>query len=64
MTFTGKNLLLYAVGGAEGVHSGQDEGDVAEVRKIAGNRLIIGVSAHNVKEALAAKKMGLITRVL
>ena len=44
--------------GAEGVHIGQDDGDAAEVRKIAGSRLIIGVSAHNVEEALAAEKAG------
>ena len=44
--------------GADGVHIGQDDGDAAEVRKIAGNRLIIGVSAHNVEEALAAEKAG------
>ena len=44
--------------GADGVHVGQDDGDVAEVRKIAGNRLIIGVSAHNVEEALLAEKNG------
>ena len=44
--------------GAEGVHIGQDDGDVAEVKKIAGGRLIIGVSAHNVEEALAAEKAG------
>ncbi|MBO4711525.1 thiamine phosphate synthase [bacterium] len=44
--------------GADGVHIGQDDGDVAEVRKIAGSRLIIGVSAHNVEEALAAEKAG------
>lgn len=44
--------------GAGGVHIGQDDGDIAEVRKIAGNRLIIGVSAHNVEEALAAEKAG------
>ena len=44
--------------GADGVHIGQDDGDVAEVRRIAGNRLIIGVSAHNVEEALAAEKAG------
>lgn len=44
--------------GADGVHIGQDDGDVAEVKKIAGGRLIIGVSAHNVEEALAAEKAG------
>ncbi|MBP5405522.1 thiamine phosphate synthase [bacterium] len=44
--------------GADGVHIGQDDGSVAEVRKIVGNRLIVGVSAHNVEEALAAEKAG------
>ena len=44
--------------GADGVHIGQDDGDVTEVRRIAGSRLIIGVSAHNVEEALAAEKAG------
>ena len=43
---------------SDGVHIGQDDGDVAEVRRIAGSRLIIGVSAHNVEEALAAEKAG------
>lgn len=43
---------------SDGVHIGQDDGDAAEVRRIAGNRLIIGVSAHNVEEALAAEKAG------
>ena len=43
---------------SDGVHIGQDDGDVAEVRRIVGNRLIIGVSAHNVEEALAAEKAG------
>lgn len=43
---------------SDGVHIGQDDGDVAELRRIAGSRLIIGVSAHNVEEALAAEKAG------
>ena len=44
--------------GADGVHIGQDDGSVAEVRKMAGNRLVVGVSAHNVGEAMAAEKAG------
>lgn len=44
--------------GADGVHIGQDDGSVSEVRRTAGNRLIVGVSAHNVEEALAAEKAG------
>ena len=31
---------------------------IAEARKIAGERLVIGVSAHNVEEALLAEKNG------
>ncbi len=52
------NIEIALSSGADGVHVGQDDGDVAEVRRIAGNRLVIGVSAHNVEEALAAEKAG------
>ena len=52
------NTEIALESGADGVHIGQDDGSVAEVRKIAGNRLIVGVSAHNVEEALAAESAG------
>ncbi len=52
------NIEIALSCGADGVHIGQDDGSVAEVRKMAGNRLVIGVSAHNVGEAMAAEKAG------
>ncbi|MBO7127047.1 thiamine phosphate synthase [bacterium] len=52
------NIEIALSSGADGVHVGQDDGDVAEVRKTAGERLVIGVSAHNVEEALLAEKNG------
>lgn len=52
------NTEIALESGADGVHIGQDDGSVAEVRKIAGTRLVIGVSAHNVEEALAAESAG------
>lgn len=44
--------------GADGVHVGQDDLPVAEVRRRAGNGLIVGVSAHNVAEARLAWQGG------
>ena len=44
--------------GAAGVHLGQEDGNVREVREKVGDRLLIGVSAHNVKEALLAQEQG------
>lgn len=41
---------------ADGVHIGQDDMSVEEARKLLGEDKIIGVSAHNVKEALKAQK--------
>lgn len=40
--------------GAAGVHLGQDDLSCAAARKIMGNDYIIGVSAHNPREALQA----------
>ena len=44
--------------GADGVHVGQDDMSVDKVRSIAGDDLIIGVSAHSVEEALTAVRGG------
>lgn len=44
--------------GADGVHVGQDDMMASDVRKRVGDRMIIGVSAHNVKEAVEAVKNG------
>ena len=52
------DLDIALASGADGVHVGQDDLPVAEVRRRAGSRLIVGVSAHNVREALAAQEGG------
>lgn len=43
---------------ADGVHVGQDDMEAGNVREILGPEKIIGVSAHNVKEALRAEAHG------
>ena len=52
------NIEIALQSEADGVHVGQDDMNIVEARKIAGERLVIGVSAHNVEEALAAEKAG------
>ncbi len=42
------------VGGAHGVHLGQDDLPPAEARKILGPQAIIGLSTHSVEQAVAA----------
>lgn len=44
--------------GAAGVHLGQDDLPCAVARKLVPENFIIGVSAHNIGEALAAQKDG------
>ena len=44
--------------GADGVHVGQDDLACAEARRLLGPHAIVGVSAHNVAEALAAQAQG------
>ncbi len=43
---------------ADGVHVGQDDLDIKDVRKIVGNDMIIGVSTHAPDEALKAQNDG------
>ncbi len=43
---------------ADGVHVGQDDLEAKKVREIIGNDKIIGVSAHNIKEAKKAENDG------
>ena len=43
---------------AHGVHIGQSDEELTEVRKKLGQDKIIGVSAHNVEEALKAEESG------
>lgn len=44
--------------GADGVHVGQEDMKLSDVRKLLGEERIIGVSAHTVQEALEAEKAG------
>ena len=44
--------------GADGIHVGQDDMPAAEVRRRAGRRLIVGVSAHTPEEARLAEAAG------
>ena len=44
--------------GADGVHVGQSDMDAGQVRTLAGERLMIGVSARTVEEALRAQRAG------
>lgn len=52
------NIEVALRAGADGVHVGQDDMPVEEVRKLLGDDKIIGVSAHNVEEAVRAEKGG------
>ncbi len=43
---------------ADGVHLGQDDGDIAEARALLGPGKVIGKSTHNLEEALQAEQGG------
>ena len=43
---------------ADGIHVGQDDGDLATIRKKIGHSKILGVSTHNVEEAEEAVRIG------
>lgn len=43
---------------ADGVHIGQNDMSIKEARKILGDESIIGVSVHNLEEAILAQKNG------
>ena len=51
-------LDIALLSGADGVHLGQDDIPVAEARRLAGEDFLIGATAHNVEEALAAEAAG------
>lgn len=57
------NVALAKACQADGVHLGQGDMQVEEARAILGDAAIIGVSAHNVEEALLAENRVLITLV-
>jgi len=43
---------------ADGVHVGQDDMDISDVRTLVGDNKIIGVSTHNIAQAKKAKRDG------
>ncbi|MBF0458694.1 MAG: thiamine phosphate synthase [Nitrospirae bacterium] len=43
---------------ADGVHLGQDDLPISEARKILGSNKLIGISTHNLEQALKAQKDG------
>ena len=52
------NVEIAAQTGADGVHVGQEDLEAGRVRALLGPDKIIGVSAHNVEEALTAQAAG------
>ncbi|MDX5475527.1 MAG: thiamine phosphate synthase [Bacillaceae bacterium] len=42
----------------DGIHLGQDDGDLGAIRKKIGQGKILGISTHNVEEALEAVRIG------
>jgi thiamine-phosphate pyrophosphorylase len=43
---------------ADGVHIGQDDGSLADVRKVVGESMIVGRSTHSLDQARAAREEG------
>lgn len=52
------NIDIAVKCGADGVHVGQSDMEVSNVRKAVGDKIIIGVSAQTVEQALAAQSAG------
>ncbi len=52
------SLELFEQAQASGIHIGQDDGDCRTIRLKIGDDKIIGVSCHNVQEAIIAQKQG------
>lgn len=52
------NVKIAIECGADGVHVGQSDMQAYDVRAIAGDKMIIGVSAKTVEQALAAQNAG------
>lgn len=52
------NVDIAIKSGANGIHVGQSDMEVSEVRKLVGDNMIIGVSAHTVEEAKEAETGG------
>ncbi len=56
--FINDRVDLALASGAYGVHVGQDDLSLADVRRLSRGKLRIGVSTHNLKQAIAAEREG------
>lgn len=56
--FINDNVEVAIRSKADGIHVGQDDMDVAQVRQRVGRDMIIGVSVHSVEEAITAVSNG------
>ncbi|MDO4531563.1 MAG: bifunctional hydroxymethylpyrimidine kinase/phosphomethylpyrimidine kinase [Bacillota bacterium] len=56
--FINDNVKIAIACGADGIHVGQDDMDAAEVRRLVGEEMMIGVSVNCVEQALAAVQAG------
>ena len=52
------NVKVAVASNADGVHIGQDDMNLKDVRKLVGENMIIGVSVHTVDEAKSAQEDG------
>ena len=52
------NVNVAIASNADGIHIGQDDMGLKDVRKIVGENMIIGISAHTVEEAKFAQENG------
>ena len=52
------NVNVAIASNADGIHIGQDDMGLKDVRKIVGESMIIGISAHTVEEAKFAQENG------
>ncbi len=52
------NIYAAKEAGADGVHIGQDDASYIKAREVLGDGKIIGMTAHNLREALAAQEAG------
>ncbi len=52
------NIYAAKESGADGVHIGQDDASYIKAREVLGDDKIIGMTAHNLNEALAAQEAG------
>lgn len=44
--------------GADGIHLGQEDMHISDARRLAGDKMIIGISAENLGDAIAAERQG------